>query len=189
VDASPPGRRREVSRFRPSPPKDDPVYVSVPDDGLCLNAFLLLSPAGYPSKVLLGRVDPAAPWKQIGGITPTRLAELSNRWMLPSRQLFLFESPQEASRSILREQLELEVELSLDGPTVFSEAWTRPKPAGEGQHWDLHFLFRGLWPEDRPLRASPWTTLQFHDPARLDGALVGRSQADVLRLAGFPVPP
>ena len=37
---------RTVSRFRPAPPKDDPVYVSVPDDGLCLNAFLVDLPTG-----------------------------------------------------------------------------------------------------------------------------------------------
>jgi hypothetical protein len=178
---------REVSRFRPSPPVDDPVYVSVPDDGLCLNVFVILSPPDDPSNVLLGMVNPGAPWREIGGVTPKRLEELATRWMLPSRQLFLFESPREAAESILSEQLELEI-LTLDGPAVFSEAWTRPTPVGKGQHWDIHFVFRGVWPRHRALRASPWRKLDFQDPARLDRAQVGRSHSDVLTLAGFPVP-
>jgi hypothetical protein len=108
--------------------------------------------------------------------------------MLPSRQLFLFESPQAASQTILEEQLEIGP-LDLDGPAVFSEAWTRPSPVGRGQHWDLHFVFKGTWPEERPLRASPWLKLEFHDPARLERGRVGRSHLDVLGLAGFDVPP
>jgi hypothetical protein len=184
--ASPHIMSRAVSRFRPAPPEGDPVYVSVPDDGLCLNAFLILSPPNDASKVLLGMVDPKSPWREIGGVTAQRLAGLSTRWMLPSRQLFLFESPQEAARTILREQLELDG-IELEGPSVFSEAWTRPAPAGTGQHWDIHFVFRGRWPEGRELRASPWSKLEFHDPSRLDRSEVGRSHTDVLGLAGFPV--
>jgi hypothetical protein len=188
MSAAPPGDIREVSRFRPAPPKDDPVYVSVPDDGLCLNAFLLISPPDDPSKILLGMVDPAAPWKRIGGVTPIRLADLSTRWMLPSRQLFLFESPTEAADNILRDQLEIG-RVPLDGPTVYSEVWTRPKPAGMGPHWDLHFVFRGRWPSGKSLQASPWLKLAFHEPRLLDRATVGRGHVDVLGLAGFQVPP
>jgi hypothetical protein len=179
---------RPVSRFRPSPPPEDPVYTAVPDDGLCLNAFLLLSPPGDDSLVLLGMVDPKAPWRTIGGVTAQRLAELSTRWMLPSRQLFLFESPHEAARSILRQQLEID-DLPVEGPAVFSEAWTRPGPAGQGQHWDLHFVFRGEWPNGRALRASPWLKLEFHDPSKLERSRVGRGHTDVLTLAGFGTPP
>jgi hypothetical protein len=184
----PRGTDRTVSRFRPAPPKDDPVYASVPDDGLCLNAFLLLSPPSDPSKILLGMVNPRSPWREIGGVTPQRLAELSTRWMLPSRQLFLFESPQEAATNILEEQLELEGE-TVEGPAVYSEAWSRPVAAGQGQHWDIHFVFRGRWPEGRELRAPAWQKLEFHDPSNLDRKQVGRGHLDVLALAGFPVPP
>jgi hypothetical protein len=186
--APPPATRRDVSRFRPAPPPDDPVYVSVPDDGLCLNAFVLISPPDDARKVLLGQVDPQAPWREIGGVTPQRLAGLSTRWMLPCRQLFLFESPQEASAEILRTQLGIE-QMALEGPSVFSEVWNRPSPAGKGQHWDIHFVFRGTWPAGRELRAGPWLKLEFHDPAHLDRSTVGRGHADVLVLAGFPVPP
>ena len=158
-----PRLHRDVSRFRPNPAKDDPVYVSVPDDGLCLNAFVLLSPSGDRSRVLLGMLDPTASWREIGGVTPQRLAELGTRWMLPSRQLFLFESPADAAQSIVREQLEVPA-LELTGPMVFSESWTRPKPAGVGPHWGPHFLFRGVWPLDRELRASPWLRLRIPRP-------------------------
>jgi hypothetical protein len=132
-------------------------------------------------------MDPGAPWREIGGVVAQRLVGLSTRWMLPSRQLFLFESPQEAAGTILREQLELEG-VALDGPSVFSEAWTRPAPAGQGQHWDIHFVFRVRWPEGRELHASPWRKLEFLDPSHLDRSNVGRGHADVLGLAGFPVP-
>jgi len=162
--------------------------VPVPDDGLCLNAFLLLSPPHDDSKVLLGMVDPSAPWREIGGVTPQRLVELSTRWMLPSRQLFLFESPKEAAQTILAEQLEVQG-VELEGPSVFSEAWTRPVPAGEGQHWDIHFVFRGRWPEGREPRATPWLKLEFLDPSLLERKQVGRSHLDVLGLAGFSIPP
>ncbi|MCI4360750.1 MAG: hypothetical protein L3J91_03530 [Thermoplasmata archaeon] len=163
------------------------MYVAVPDDGLCLNAFVMLSPAGTPTQVLMGIVDPTAPWRAIGGVTPQRLRELSTRWMLPSRQLFLFEAPQTAAEVLVKEQLEIDT-LELTGPSVYSEAWTRPTPAGTGQHWDIHFVFRGEWPDGRPLRASPWLKLEFHETSRTDRSQVGRGHTDVLELAGFPVP-
>jgi hypothetical protein len=108
--------------------------------------------------------------------------------MLPSRQLFLFESPQAASAEILHAQLEID-DVALEGPTVFSEAGDSPSPAGNGQHWDIHFVFRVIWPAGREVRAGPWLQQAFHDPADLDRAQVGRSHMDVLGLAGFSVPP
>jgi len=182
TDPAPP---RRVSRFRPRPALDDPVYVAVPDDGLCLNVFLLLSDVPGSNRVLLGRIDPSAPWGEIGGMTPSRIQETAGRWMLPCRQLFVFEPPAEAARSILKTQLDLEG-VALEGPMVTSEAWQRPHPAGAGPHWDLSFLFRGAWPPDRPLAAKPWHELAFLDTASLDPATVGRSHLDVLRLAGYP---
>jgi hypothetical protein len=176
----------KVSRFRPNPPPDDPSSAAVPDDGLCLNVFLLLSDRPGSGKVLLGRIDPSAPWDHIGGMHPGRIAQIGRRWMLPARQLFLFEAPDAAAHAIARDQLELPT-AELAGPTVTSEAWQRPNPAGQGPHWDLSFLYRGVWPADRLVRAGPWLELTFHDPATLAPADVGRGHLDVLALAGYPV--
>ncbi len=184
---SAPAATRRVSRFRPNPPPDDPVYNAVPDDGLCLNAFVLLTDRPGSSRVLLGRIDPASPWRELGGMSAPRIQETSTRWMLPSRQLFLFEAPDEAARGILKAQLGLEA-LPLRGPTVTSEAWQRAAPAGDGLHWDLSFVYRGEWPGDRPIAATPWRELAFVETSGLDPKTVGRNHVDVLALAGFPVP-
>ncbi len=189
-----PGRMSEVpptripSRFRPSPGPEDPVYSDVPDDGLCLNVFLLVADAADAGRVLLGRLDPAAPWKKIGGMSEARIRSTTGRWMLPSRQLFRFEAPDDAARSILREQLELPA-IPVAGPSVTSEAWQRPQPVGTGLHWDLSFLYRATWPAGQEVRATPWQELAFLDPRKLQPKDVGRSHLDVLALAGFPVPP
>jgi hypothetical protein len=175
----------KVCRFRPSPPPNDPVYSAVPDDGLCLNVFLLITDRPESQKVLLGRIDPKAGWERIGGMSRPRIEAMGARWMLPSRQLFLFESPDEAAVSIFRTQLGVE-EIPWEGPTVTSEAWERPTPAGTGKHWDLSFLYRAVWPEGRPLASPPWRELAFHDTSLLDPAQVGRSHLDVLALAGYP---
>lgn len=175
----------KVARFRPNPPADDPAYSAVPDDGLCLNTFLLLRDAPSSRRVLLGRIDPTKDWETIGGMHRKRIEALGNRWMLPSRQLRIFEGPHEAAGTIAREQLEIE-ELALDLPQVTSEAWERGEPAGGGRHWDLSFLFRGVWPAGAPIAAAPWRELAFLDPARLAPSEVGRSHLDVLAMAGYP---
>jgi hypothetical protein len=176
----------KVARFRPNVASDDPVYAAVPDDGLCLNVFLLLSETPEARTVLMGRIDPAAAWDEIGGMHRERIARLGDRWMLPSRQLFMFEGPDTAAHAILTQQLGIELP-ALGTPSVHSEAWTRPKPVGTGLHWDLSFLYRGTWPNGRPLRATPWRELRFVEPVSLDPTEVGRGHLDVLALAGYPV--
>lgn len=175
-----------VCRFRPHPPPDDPTYSSVPDDGLCLNVFLLLTDRPGSDRILLGQIDPAAAWPRIGGMSAPRIARMGDRWMLPSRQLFLFESPDRAAESILLEQLGV-AGIPLAGPRVTSEAWQRPEPAGAGLHWDLSFLYRGTWPKGSTPSSRAWRALRFWPSGELPPDEVGRSHLDVLALAGFPV--
>ncbi|MDE1819711.1 MAG: hypothetical protein KGJ23_01830 [Euryarchaeota archaeon] len=179
-----PDAPRKVCRFRPSPPPDDPVYIPVPDDGLCLNVFPLLTEPRRPDRVLMGRIDASFDWRRIGGMHPKRVADLADRWMLPSRQLFLYEAPSEAAKLILEEQLGLE-SLYLKGPEVISDVWERPEPVGKGPHWDLSFIYRGEWPPGRQLHSAPWRELAFKNPLILDPQEVGRHHLDVLALAGF----
>jgi hypothetical protein len=175
-----------VARFRPNVLPDDPIYTSVPDDGLCLNVFLLLSEAPDAATVLMGRIDPDAGWDEIGGMYRARIEQMGDRWMLPCRQLFLFEGPDTAARWILKTQLDVEIP-TLGTPSIHSEAWKRPRPVGTGLHWDLSFLYRATWPKGHPVRAGPWRELRFMQPGALDPAEVGRGHLDVLALAGYRV--
>ncbi|HUI38922.1 MAG TPA: hypothetical protein VLY85_04750, partial [Thermoplasmata archaeon] len=179
-----PGGRRRFARLRPAAAPEDPGISAVPSRGLCLSAFLILRSPSNPRAVLLGRLDPTADWTTIGGLDPGRLAAVGTGWMLPSSQLVLFESPQEAAVRIVREQLE-SAPPELAGPRVFSEAYGRPDVPGQDLHWDLHFVFEGTWPSARPPRARPFAALEFVDVGTISSGDVARSQADVLELVGL----
>ena len=174
------GAERRFSRLRDD--SGDPAsYSPLPDDGMCLSAYLLLSPEGDPSRVLLGRPDPSGPWAAIGAMGRRRV-EAIDAWMLPSCHLMLFEGPREAAGRIAREQLGLE-RVALHGPEVFSEAYHRGG-ARRDPHWDLQFLFRGtLGPT--PPSAPAWTELAFIDARALPETAFARGQGDILRLAGL----
>jgi hypothetical protein len=168
---------------RPEPPGS----TAVPDDGMCLSAFLVVRPEGRSGAVLLGRLDPAADWAKIGGLDAGRVARVGNRWMLPSSQLLLFESPTEAAERIAREQLGVPLP-GLTGPVTFSEAYRRPGPAAD-PHWDLHFVYEARWPTAEFPAAAPFAELGFVEAARISRSEIARSQADILALVGLATAP
>jgi hypothetical protein len=176
---------RRFTRFRPGTTSETPVYSVVPDDGMCLSAFVVIHPPSDSRRVLLGRIDPRAPWLALGALDATRAAAVGEQWMLPSSQLLLFESPSDAAQRVVREQLE-GGPLALEGPAVFSEAYRRTGSTAHDPHWDVHFVFRGRWPSDHAPRASPWKELAFVDLAAIHGTELARGQGDVLTLAGLP---
>ena len=176
---------RRFTRFRPGLSSESPVYSVVPDDGMCLSAFVVIRPAGSDPRVLLGRIDPQAAWLEKGGLDAARAAAVGDQWMLPSCQLLLFESPHEAAQRVVREQLEVGP-LRLEGPSVFSEAYRRPGSPANDPHWDMHFVFQGRWPSDRPPRASMWRELAFVDVPSVRESELARLQGDVLALIGLP---
>lgn len=178
----------KVCRFRRGAAPDDPDYTDLPEDGLCLNVFLLLRERDASRSVLMGRVDPGAPWDRLGGISAERVRALGARWMLPSRQLRLYEAPAEAARTVAAEQLDLPA-ATFERPSILSDAWERPQGGSAGLHWDLSFLYPGRWPEGRPPAARPWRELRFLDPSTLDPSEVGRHHLDVLEGAGYTVRP
>ncbi len=176
---------RQFARLRRGSEPTNPTTSVVPDDGMCLSVFLLIRPAAGSGRVLLGRIDPAASWWELGALDPSRVAAVGNFWMLPSSQLLLFESPEEAASRVAREQLAAP-SLPLEGPTVFSETYRRPASRSRDPHWDLHFVFRGRWTSDRPPRVPVWKELAFVDLATLSPSEIARNQGDVLALAGLP---
>jgi hypothetical protein len=161
-------------------------YAQIPADGMCLSAFLILTDAKDPGKVLLGEPDPSAGWDRVGALDPDRLARVAGHWMLPSCHLMEYESPAGAAVRIGREQLGLG-DIVWPAPTIVSDAYARPEQPG--LHWDLDFLFRAPWPPSVSLPESPWRRLAFHDPRVLPRAEFARSHQDILGFAGFRTSP
>jgi len=168
--------RREV------PPGGRGVSV-VPALGMCLSAFLVLSPPGTPGTVLLGRIDPRANWEELGALDTERLASVQAGWMLPSSHLMLYESPHDAARRIAHEQL-ARPDLRLDAPTVVSDASPRADAAREEMHWDLGFIFSGEWPRVSGSPPAPWSRLELVDLSGVRPSDIVRGQADILVGAG-----
>lgn len=156
----------------------------VPEGGLCLSAFLLITDPAHPDRVLMGRLNPAAPWDHIGALDASRTAVHSRGWMLPSSHLILNESPEAAAHRIAAEQLE-RPDLSFSDAQVVSEVYTPRRFPGLVKHWDLEFLFRGTWPGGGPPNAAAWTDLHFVDLPNTSRADIARSHEDILASAGF----
>jgi ADP-ribose pyrophosphatase YjhB (NUDIX family) len=175
---------KRFARLRRGPVEKNSGASEVPDNGMCLSVFLVLESPARPGAVLVGKVDPKAPWWEIGAVDPERLAAIGERWMLPSRQLLLFESPQEAAQRILKEQLG-SGPIELEGPFVFSDPSERPGRPGSDPHWDMHFVYRGRWPSPKAPQFSAWSDLEFREVATTRRADFARNQGDVLELIGL----
>jgi ADP-ribose pyrophosphatase YjhB (NUDIX family) len=156
----------------------------IPDGGMCLSTFVILTEADHQNWVLLGHLNPGARWDHIGALDPERVKAHSKGWMIPSSHLLLKESPREAARRILKEQLELDG-VRLSEPTVVSETYTPRRFPGLSSHWDLEFIFRGELPKGDPPKASAWKDLSFVDLGRTSKSEMARSHEDVLESAGF----
>lgn len=114
----------------------------VPSDGLCLCAFVVLASEARPDRVLLGKINPEAPWDHLGALDPGRIAAWKDRWMLPSSHLLLLEDPHDSAVRILRELVGLPPR-PLEGPIVTSEVYTPVRHPAAKRHWDLEFIIRG----------------------------------------------
>src|SRR5438128_11029156 len=101
--------------------KPGPLKLSeIPEGGFCLSAFLVISNSRNPKEVLLGHLNPDAPWDHIGALDPPRVEMNKNGWLLPACHLIVGESPQEPAKRILREQLGLS-EQKLERQVIFSD--------------------------------------------------------------------
>lgn len=148
-----------------------PRMNEIPEGGLCISTFVIISKTGNPQHVLMGRINKKAPWDHIGALDPERVERHSKGWMLPSSALLLGESPQEAAQRILEEQLGL-IDQRLEGPLVFSEAY------GPASHWDLEFLFLGE--RDKAPSHEVWSELKFVDLTKALKEEIARSHEDIL---------
>ncbi len=157
---------------------------AVPEDGLCLSAFLVIRAREDRSRVLLGRLDPSAPWDHVGALDPDRVAAWKDLWMLPSCHLMLYEGPDDAARRVLRELAGL-TPRPLQGPRVGSEVYASPRHPEAKHHWDLEFIFEGEASEPEVRPGPPWRELAFVPVGSLRDDEIARSQADILRQVGL----
>jgi len=183
VNAAQPPEPRRFSRLAEGRSSRD-GYWPLPPDGLCLSSFVLLSPRGRSAEVLVGRLDPAAPWDQIGAMDPRRVQLNAEGWMIPSCHLLWFESPLDAARRVVREQLG-PLEIDLTGPEVFSERYRPRRHPERGEHWDLEFLYRGTAPPAWTPAHPAWKELRWANPSKTPRSEFTRSHDEVLELAGF----
>ena len=175
---------RRFSRFSKSAATAAFSVTEIPDDGVCLSAFLIVTEARDSKKVLMGHMNPKAAWDHIGALDPSRVEAHSHGWMLPSSHLIFRESPVDAARRISREQLELP-DLALSGPTVVSEVYTPRRFPGTAHHWDIEFLFRGqLGAADVP-HPTAWKELAFVDLRRTSKSEIARSHEDIIESSGL----
>ncbi len=160
-----------------------PRMNDIPEGGLCLSAFVVISRSGNPDEVVMGHINPSADWDHIGAIVMMGAEEISRAWMLPSSQLIIHESPEEASRRILHEQLGL-ANQKLVGPLVFSEAYSRGKgwDIAPMRHWDLEFIFQGKRADIDPHPA--WLELRFVNLRKIKKEAIARSHEDILSHIG-----
>jgi ADP-ribose pyrophosphatase YjhB (NUDIX family) len=157
-------------------PKPGALRMSnIPSGGFCLSAFVIISKKQNPNEVLLGRINPDAPWDHIGALDPPRVEAFKSGWMLPSCHFLFGESPQECVKRILNEQLNL-TDQTLDGPLVFSEVY------GPESHWDLEFLFQGE--RDEVKATIAWKDLRFVDTTKLKKEEMSRFHEDILAHVG-----
>lgn len=167
------GTNRRFAHFK----KDvvSPRMKAVPEGGFCISAFLIISKNNNPDQVLMGHINKKAPWDHLGALDPERVERHSKGWMLPSSALILGESPNQASKRILKEQLSLD-DRHLEGPLVFSEVY------GSMDHWDLEFLFLGECDEVPSNEA--WSQLKFVDLTKTGRDDIARGHEDILAHVG-----
>lgn len=157
--------------------KDAPLprIKEIPDGGFCISVFVIISKKQSPNQVLMGRLNREAQWDHLGALYPEMVDRHSKGWMLPSSQLIFGESPHDAARRILLEQLGL-TDQKLENPRVFSEVY------GPSNHWDLEFLFLGE--RDRAPTHPAWKELKFVDLTNTKKDEIARFHEDILAHVG-----
>jgi len=156
----------------------------VPEGGLCLSAFLVITDIQNPNSVLMGNLNPKAPWDHIGALDPARIEIHSKAWMLPSSHLVVYESPHDAAKRILKEQLKL-ANLKLSEPAVVSETYVPKRFPNMLRHWDIEFIFKGQISRDDIPKPQAWTRLTFVNLDFTDKVEIARSHEDILESVGL----
>ena len=179
--------RPRFARYRPSEREiQGRHFWAVPEGGICLSVFLVVSPAGDKERVLLGRPDPRAAWESMATLEAAHVAAIGDRWILPASHLLEWESPNEAAHRVAFQQLGLS-KPRLCGPEVFSETYPSVVDPESGLHWDVDFVYRLELPEGEIAHPPAWRDLVFHPTQSLTRAQIARGHGDILVLCGHPL--
>src|SRR2546428_8434726 len=96
---------RKFCRFATS---DRPLQTrEIPEGGICLSAFVVLSESGHRDRVLMGHIDPSTGWDHLGAPAPDRAPLLSEGCMLTSSHLVFGQLPHAAPDRRLNNHLRL----------------------------------------------------------------------------------
>lgn len=154
---------------------EPPRMSEIPEGGICLSAFVIISKKDNPRMVLMGRINEKAAWDHIGALDQGHVERHRKGWMLPSSHLICGEDPRQAASRILKEQLGL-TDQQVSGPMVFSEV------SGPLKHWDLEFVFQGERGEAPSHEA--WKQLEFVDVTQIRKEEIARSHEEILAHVG-----
>ena len=155
---------------------------SIPEGGMCLSSFLVVW-KDDEHKVLLGKLNKNYDWVNTGALDKDSASRNSERWMLPSSHLMLFENPKAAAKRVLNEQLGLDAQ-GIQGPQVFSEVYDAPKYEIKN-HWDMEFVFTKQIENTERIGHPAWTELQFLDVRNLQDKEFARNHQDILAEVGL----
>lgn len=151
--------------------------AQVPPDGFCIAAFLVITEENSSRSVLMGKMNPDANWDHIGALDSERIRRHSTTWMLPSSHLMLFESPEDAARRIVIEQLETRLDLSQ--PIIVSDVRTL-KRNPEAKHWDLDFVYRVISSRDKFKPTKAWKEICFVDVDKVPRDQITQLHMDII---------
>ena len=175
-----------------SPPQRKALFnqQNVPAGGVCLSSFVIVK---NKKKILVGKMNKPEVWIEkffVGErFAPTYYS--SGRYMLPARHLAWYESPLDAARSVLRDQLTLSVPTRdialLDVQShVRGDVDSVEPPA----HWDICFVYEVKVSSKvaQKIRTPSWfKELHFVPLSSISVGDFTRDHGDILQEAGlFP---
>jgi len=161
---------------------------NVPPGGTCLSSFVVVSNG---QRVLVGKMGRPEIWVErfLIGAARAPVYAASGKYVLPARHLHWYESPVDAARSVLKDQVGLEVPASrISLVDVQSHVSGDINDEKEPPHWDLCFLYETRVTNSMAakLRRPEWfSELAFKPLRSLKQNDFTRGHGDVLQMAGM----
>lgn len=159
----------------------------VPPGGTCLSSFVVVR---YGHKILVGKMSKPDAWIERFFVGP-KFAPVyagSGKYVIPARHLAWYESPLEAARGVVRDQIQVKAhEPKLKLLDAQSHVRGDPSSTSEPPHWDICFVYRLelTRAQARALNTPQWfSELTFRRPSELGPQDFTRGHGDVLALAG-----
>ena len=161
---------------------------NVPPGGTCLSSFVLVSSG---RRILVGKMDRPDIWVERFLVGPkfAPVYATSGKYVLPARHLHWYEAPLEAARSVLKDQIGLEVQgdrISL--VDVQSHVSGDINDEKEPPHWDICFVYQTQVSKNQAerIRRPEWySELAFKPLRSLKQDDFTRGHGDVLQMAGM----